>query len=797
MTSVSGEAIRENSAAPASWLFADAATLPLLRTKQVSAFKQMAPLLLGLNAVALVLAIALLPDTSLYSKQALWMAGLAQAVLAGCVTLYLMQSRPMPDFAHSRTLFEAVIFCGIFGALYGLMPAAWIVEASGASGRTATLAAVAGVAALGALALSVLPAAAFAFLGAFGGVFIPWMWFHGTFGETGVAMGGLAALFFVAGVSGMRELRGFRANIRRERTIREQRLIIGMLLKEFEPEESNWLWEFDPHCRLTRVSTRFASVSEAGHTLSGANFFDFLRSTSDGGSGLEKIENAVMRRQMFSDIELRLAINGRERWWRMTGKPLFDEKGIYAGYIGAAADITEEKTSENKIAFLAHNDPLTGLANRAKFTEALNQCVARLERYGTPFTVLYLDLDQFKLINDSRGHLVGDRLLTIVGQRLRREMRETDLVARVGGDEFAILLPEENDQRRITGLTDRLIAAISAPYDIDGEIASIGLSVGVALAPNNGTRANQVLRNADLALYRAKEDGRGVARFFEMRMDSDNRERRLLENEMRQALEAGEFELYFQPVVGTESKNPVGFEALVRWNHPIRGMVPPSEFIPIAEQTGLICEIGDWTVQEACRTAATWPNDLTVAVNLSAKHFQTSDIVTVVSSALSASGLKANRLEIEVTESLLIKNQEEVRDKLSKLRELGTTIALDDFGTGYSSLSYLLKFPFDKIKIDKSFVDASSTDDVARDILRTIAALGSTLQMKVTAEGVETIDQVEFLREIACHHLQGYFFARPLKSSAVAPYLLHSAAEEMKNAEVQETGKIHPLRKAG
>ena len=421
---------------------------------------------------------------------------------------------------------------------------------------------------------------------------------------------------------------------------------------------------------------------------------------------------------------------------------------------------------------LAHHDPMTGLLNRTKFTEQLNSCVARLERYGTPFSVMFLDLDQFKSVNDSRGHMAGDRLLVMVARRIQGLVRETDFAARLGGDEFAIIFPNLCDVDQLGALASRIIGEIRRPFQFDDDQISIGVSIGMAMAPLNGTRADQILRNADLALYRAKADGRSVYRFFESTMDSEARERQMLELELRDALTKDELVLYYQPLVGALDGRPTGFEALIRWNHPTRGLVSPAQFIPVAEQSNLIVDIGDWTIVHACMAAATWPEHLTVAVNLSAKHFRRSDIAIVVKHALAVSGLAAHRLEIEITEGLLMENPEEVVEKLVELRQLGVAIAMDDFGTGYSSLSYLLKFPFDKIKIDRSFVDASSDDAVARDILKAIASLGKTLKLKITAEGVETKAQADFLAGIACHQLQGFYFARPLDHIDLPHYLL-------------------------
>ncbi len=557
--------------------------------------------------------------------------------------------------------------------------------------------------------------------------------------------------------------------------VKEKGEIIGLLLGEFEQTTSDWIWAFDADGSLTRVSSGFTNATGVPEAdLLGADFIHFLRCITPPQDPLMgRIEEDVAGHGTFQNLEVRVTADGEERWWSLTGKPAYDEAGTYVGYMGTTSDITERKAAERRITVLAHHDSMTGLLNRTKFTEQLGSCVARLERYGTPFAVMFLDLDHFKSVNDSRGHMAGDRLLVQVARRIQSLVRETDLVARLGGDEFALILPHDTDPDHLSVLATRLIDAIREPYQVDGDDpVSIGVSVGIAIAPVNGTRPDQLLRNADLALYRAKADGRSVYRFFETQMDSEARERRLLEAELRDAIANGELVLHYQPLVSAKDHQPTGFEALIRWNHPIRGLVPPAEFIPIAEQSNLIVEIGDWTIEEACRTAANWPEGLTVAVNLSSKHFHRSDISTVVKKALAISGLDARRLEIEITEGLLIDDPDAVIAKLAEVRELGVTVAMDDFGTGYSSLSYLLKFPFDKIKIDRSFVDAASDDEVARDILRAIASLGKTLKVTITAEGVETETQAAFLAEIACHQLQGFLFARPLDAVELPHYLL-------------------------
>jgi diguanylate cyclase (GGDEF)-like protein/PAS domain S-box-containing protein len=572
-----------------------------------------------------------------------------------------------------------------------------------------------------------------------------------------------------------------------EMLVAEKGEIIGLLLREFEQTASDWVWGVDPAGTVNRLSGGFTKATGAPEAeLVGADFLLFLQNvTAPSDPLILQIERAMATRETFQDVEVQIVVTGQECWWRLTGKPAFDEGGQYLGYLGTGSDITERKIAERRITLLAHHDSLTGLLNRTKFTEQLSLNVARLERYGTPFAIMFLDLDQFKGVNDSKGHMAGDRLLAEAARRMQALLGEIDIVARLGGDEFAILLPDTGDRAAVETLAVRLVSAMREPFNIESDMFLIGASIGIAMAPGDGIRPDHLLRNADLALYRAKADGRSTHRFFETQMDSEQRERRLIEADLRGAIARSELVLHYQPLVSATDGLPTGFEALVRWNHPTRGLVPPSDFIAIAEQSDLIVDIGDWTINQACIEAAAWPDHLTVAVNLSARHFRRSDIGRVVQRALNHSGLAPKRLEIEITEGLLIENPDEVIEKLGEIRALGVTIAMDDFGTGYSSLSYLLKFPFDKIKIDRSFVEASTSDPIARDILRAIASMAKTLKLRITAEGVETAEQVEFLSEIACHQLQGYYFARPLASSDLPAYLLSTVARRAP-APVQE-----------
>jgi len=765
-----------------------------LLTEQIQAIIQMTPAMTAGSVLIALLLLATTMDTFVFPFMLVWAGVLFFVMFMGMRTWYRSRNRQERRLASPSAMRRAVANGLIVGCLWGFVPVLLLPIQADAV-KLVTGIGIAGVLCAAGFVLAVLPAVAIAFTVP---IILGTAW--GVLNLPDVAQaGGLAFLLMcyaaVMPFIGVSMARNFVQRLISESRIREQKDIISLLLKEFEANSSDWLWEFDRNGLIDRVSERFSAAAMVpAPMLVGRDFCSFLRGVGEGNEPIvAEVQQDISRHATFQDIVVQVDKQGSECWWRLTGKPAYDEQGDYIGYIGTASDITTERLAERRISFLAHNDALTGLLNRGKFTDHLKQCVARMERYGSPFTLLFLDLDQFKSVNDSRGHLIGDKLLIQVGQRIRACVREKDIVARLGGDEFAVILnrPSENDET--AALAARLVESISEHYVIDEEIISIGVSIGIAIAPINGTRPDQILRNSDLALYRAKAEGRGIYRFFESHMDSDVRERRVLEIELRHALSDNELVLHYQPLVSTETDRPSGFEALIRWNHPIRGLVPPAEFIPIAEQTGLIKQVGDWTIVQACRAAAAWPEPLIVAVNLSAKHFQMSDIAAVVRDALEETRLDPARLELEITESLLIERPEDVIEKLLEIKQLGVSIAMDDFGTGYSSLSYLLKFPFDKIKIDKSFVTASSEDPVARDILRSIASLGKTLKIRITAEGVETKEQVEFLRDIACNQLQGFFFAKPLTESELASYFLTHFRDRLMREVVEIQGKGRAL----
>ncbi len=473
-----------------------------------------------------------------------------------------------------------------------------------------------------------------------------------------------------------------------------------------------------------------------------------LQVASNGGTEVELVDAAGGRRVV--DILARALAVGT------------DDVAVIA-----VRDASERKRSERRIQELAHIDPLTGLANRLLLRDRLAQALAMADRTAGGVAVLCLDLDRFKAVNDIMGHHAGDCLLVEVANRIRAATRDTDTVARLGGDEFIVVQPFSASSASAQALGQRLVQVLAEPYLIDDCSIEVSASIGIALHPTDASSGEMLLKQADLALYRAKQEGRGRYCFFELAMDTKLRARHAMEQDLRQALGNRELALYYQPIFGGDRLELVGYEALLRWRHPMRGPVAPGEFIPLAEECGAILSIGRWVLETACAEAVSWPEPLTISVNLSPAQFHGGDLPGQVADILARTGLEPDRLELEVTEGILIVDSERALCVLGALKALGVRIALDDFGTGYSSLSYLRRFPFDRLKIDRSFVTELGADPNADAIVRAITAMSRSLRLEVTAEGVETEQQLASLRALQCGHLQGYLLGRPAPASVM------------------------------
>lgn len=538
---------------------------------------------------------------------------------------------------------------------------------------------------------------------------------------------------------------------------------------------------FDADQRLVLCNRRYAEIYELSpdQVTLGTTLLEIIRHRV--GNKLlsdmspEAIVDAMLRKRNdthFGEFYSQLSDG---RCIAITVQPMAD-----GGTVSTHQDITEQRRSEAKIAHMAHHDALTGLPNRRLLDERLEHAVAHA-KHGEIVATHLLDLDYFKNVNDTLGHPVGDKLLRMVADRLRRLVQEGETVARMGGDEFAIVQVQVAQPSDATALAQRVIEAVNEPYEIDGHQVVVGASVGISVSVTDGPSSDLLLRNADLALYRAKSGGRGTLRFFEPEMDAQMQTRRLMESDLRRALVGHEFEVHYQPIVNLQSNEISAFEALIRWQHSERGMVSPAAFIPLAEEIGLIVPLGEWVLRTACSAAAGWPDHTKICVNLSPVQFRSRGLVEVVIGALATSGLRPGRLELEITETVLLADTEATLAVLHQLRGLGVRIAMDDFGTGYSSLSYLQTFPFDRIKIDRSFVKGVAEDIGSLNIVRAVAALAKGIGMATTAEGVETQEQLDAVKAEGCTEMQGFLFSRALPSHDIERLFL-SKQKAIENA---------------
>jgi diguanylate cyclase (GGDEF)-like protein len=571
------------------------------------------------------------------------------------------------------------------------------------------------------------------------------------------------------------------ARLKSEAELHEQGEVVRLLLNEYEANGSDWLLELDALGRLGHVSPRFADVARRRPAdLVGQSLLALIDPVH-GGASTAALAKALASRQPFRDLVVPVPLGRDLRWWALSGTPRFDAAGAFAGYRGVGRDVTEARRAHERIAMLARFDPLTGLANRSLFRELLDEVVDRARRSGQPASLLFVDLDRFKAVNDCFGHAAGDYLLRQVSQRLQSRLqalvpgRTPATIARLGGDEFAVLLPG------LAGgdagpLAEAIVAELARPFVLGeggGGTVVIGASVGWASTPADATSPEELLKCADLALYRVKEQGRGAALRYDAAMAEAAAQRRRLEADLGSALEKGQLSLAFQPVVNAHDERITGFEALLRWQHPELGHVPPLDFIPLAEETGLIVPIGQWVIDTALACAARWPETIGIAVNLSAVQVEDIGLPDMIGAALARHGIAPARLELEITESLFLAEKPVITDVLARLKAMGVSFALDDFGTGYSALGTLRKARFSRIKIDRSFVSRAVLPDndgpsggaagnEAGAIIQAIVRLAASLDMATTAEGTETRADFELVRQLGCTQAQGWLFGKPM-----------------------------------
>ncbi len=531
----------------------------------------------------------------------------------------------------------------------------------------------------------------------------------------------------------------------------------------FEALNLGGFWSTDAEGRITYLTRTLAAPLAHSDTPTGKDFLSLFVAPRAGIDGQRTLPFVFARKGRFEAVIARSEHGDVETLWSVSGEPMADAIGQFSGFRGHIVDVTRDRQTAAEASQLATTDALTGLSNRRRMTSVLERTFAAFAPQRRPCTVMLIDLDRFKQVNDTLGHAVGDTLLKQVAQRLIKVVGDKQRICRLGGDEFQIMMPDVEDRGRLGDLAGQIITMLSEPYSIEGNRCTIGASLGIAVSPYDGETVDDVVRNADLALYAAKHSGRGRFRFYSTEMLETAEQRRHLEETMHDALINGEFELRYQPLVNIANHKVVGTEALVRWNHPERGLISPALFIPIAEESTMICRIGEWILRKACEDAVKWPSSIRVAVNVSPVQFADPLFPNVVAMALSATGLDPDRLELEITESVFLQEGETTDAMFKTLKGLGVRLVLDDFGTGYSSLAYLKNAPFDKIKIDQSFVrGATSNANRNRAIIAAIVTLAAALDMDTIAEGVETFDQLDMVRDLKIRQVQGYIFSKPV-----------------------------------
>nr|WP_254049969.1 EAL domain-containing protein [Novosphingobium sp. TH158] len=664
------------------------------------------------------------------------------------------RNKPLEPRTKAAALTIAV---GLPMLLFGVAMAVWNADVQGEGGATslATMAVVGMMAAI--FCANRLPALVTAQLSLWVGLVLVT--------RDPVVILVLAAGAVIGSYASIRQARENRAMQERQIAVERAQHRAELILNDFEQTRQGWFWETDRRGSITYVSPTIGEViGRDAARLVGRPFTELFILDDHSREGERTLAFHLSTRSSFQELAVRAATkNFEERWWSINGLPVYDEFNNFQGFRGSGSDLTERRRSEEKVTRLAHYDSLTGLANRLQMSQMLEKILTARQEEQRACAVFLIDLDRFKQVNDTLGHPAGDALLTQVSQRLERVVDRAGRVGRLGGDEFQVIIPGRVQNAVLAQLAERAIEALSQPYSIEGHRVVIGASVGIAMSPENGVTSEALIRNADLALYAAKDGGRGRHHFYAQDLHSDAEERRQLEQDLRDALTNGGLELYYQPVVSTTTEKVTGFEALLRWNHPVRGQLSPAKFIPIAEDAGLIVQIGEWALRTACRDVARWPEGVRVAVNVSPLQFASPTLPSVVTNAIAAAQINPNRLELEITESVFLNDSEGTDAMFAALKRIGVRLALDDFGTGYSSLGYLKKAPFDKIKIDQSFVRGATIQGSRNGaIISSIVSLAEALDMETTAEGVETLDELDLVRMLGCSHVQGYIYAKPL-----------------------------------
>ena len=731
---------------------ADEGSSPL-RDAQLIARGQLAPFFAAANSVAAVLMAMILHGhvSSLYlTGWAIGVAGLnfitMQLSRTQAITHVGRSGRKVPQWLMiGDVATRAIVWLSLpMLAFSSLVPSSQVVAAS--------LIAGVGIAALG---LVVVPACVTAWMA----IFTAGLSYALLVSRGNVPLANMLAILFTLGVAIFGVLTVARwafGQLKTNADFGSQSESASLLLQEYEQRGVGWLWQVDSENRVTYISSRMtALLGRPASQLLGHSMPSLL-------GGHAELGRVLLERQAFNSLEMELKTARGPRWVSIAGDPIIDTAGRFEGFRGVGSDITDIRQTQERLTHLANMDVLSGLPNRGRVRQLLGEALRQATSGNVPCAIMFLDLDGFKPVNDTFGHPKGDAVLQAVAKRLCDDVGEDGNVGRMGGDEFAIVIADAQSRHKVEQLADQIIRSIAEPYMIDQTEIRIGVSIGCAFGPIDGATVDDLILKADLALYEAKGAGRGVAKYFSSELQTEQDDRVRLETDLRGALAARQFHLVYQPLVNAKTQKLVGFEALIRWNHPQRGLVPPNVFIPVAEEAGLMPVIGEWVIEEACRAAASWPDPITVALNISPKQIAQPALPNIVSQMIGRHKIQANRLELEVTEGVFLGDNGATLDVLRRLRALGVGIALDDFGTGYSSIGYLNKAVFHKLKIDGSFVREAGSRPENVAIIQSIVQLAKSFRMSITAEGVETAEDFERMRDLGCDTIQGYLFGRPL-----------------------------------
>ncbi len=768
---------------------ADAAVAAGFRAQQIKAILRLTPLTMLANSFNAGLILLIYWNTAYFGPVLVWSISLIGAILLGTRAWLRQRQQPAPTQVSKRALKRASLHATALGIIWGVLPILAFNSQLDATNTLLLTTICTGMICAGGFALATIPQAAISYvcvlsLGCEIALFHDHITSHWSLAVL------LLLYAFIICFAVIASAKTFGARLMAEAAAEHQQQLISLLLHDFEAHASDWLWELNPSGFVQAPSKKFMAILGSRATnLTHTRFTDlfdadYARNEFSDTNPISQLELYLNERSAFRELVIPIFIHDERHWWQLTAKPLFNNKEQFIGWRGVGSDVTHKYKAELEMRRLANFDSLTNLANRHYFYMQLE--ALKKQNQFDAFTLFFLDLDNFKNVNDSLGHGVGDLVLQNIAQRLLNTVRSNDLLARLGGDEFAIISHGEDSAAQAGLLAQRLLNTFVAPCVINGKNLQMGCSIGIALAPDHGKDTETLLKNADMALYAAKSAGRNTFRFYEPGMEIVAQQKLHLLNDMRAALEEhaatnkllnkhfsedlvwpqtpilGQFEIFFQPQIKLSTQEVIGFEALVRWHHPELGLVSPAQFIPVAEESNLIIPIGTWVLVEACKYASKWPNNWRVAVNLSAVQFREGNVVDVVRWALQVSRLAPERLELEITESLLIHDNISAQETLTALRKLGVRIALDDFGTGYSSLAYLRTFPLNKLKIDRSFVSALTKDASALAIVNAIIQLAEALMLDTTAEGIESQLEAEILRSCGCSDAQGFYFGKPL-----------------------------------